>query len=222
MTDASASDQTAVQPERAFVSDLFHAVSQPLTALQCGLELSLLRDQSAGEFRARVETALVNAKLLHQRLLEARALQDASEPGDPHLPVDVKGLLLQLQEDLLPVATSTKIKLDVKCEAAMVHGNEARLRNGLFYLIEFLLRICRTDQRVSIRAQRVSLIAFEVSFRTCGLNRIESPESPLDADPADLSLRIAQRTFRAAGGELVLTHNRAGEVAGYVRLLLAD
>ena len=222
MRDASANDHSAMQPERAFVSDLFHAVSQPLTALECGLELSLRRDQSAAEFRARVETALVNAKLLHRRLLEARALQDASEPGDTHLPVGVKGLLLQLHEDLLPVATSAQVKLDVKCEAAMVHGNDARLRNGFFYLLEFLLRVCPTGQRVSLRAQRVSLTAFEVSFRTCGSNRIETPESPRDADPADLSLRIAQRTFRAAGGELVLTQNRAGQLAGHVRLLLAE
>jgi hypothetical protein len=211
-----------MQPERAFVSDLFHAVSQPLTALECGLELSLRRDQSAAEFRARVETALVNAKLLHRRLLEARALQDASEPGDTHLPVDVKGLLLQLQEDLLPVATSAKVKLDVRCEAALVHGNEARLRNGFFCLLEFLLRVCPTSQSVRIRAQRMSLTAFEVSFRTCGSARIKSSESPLDADPADLSWRIARRTFRAAGGALVPTQNRTGQIAGYVRLLLAD
>jgi len=222
MTDASASDPSVGQPERAFVSDLFHAVGQPLTALECGLELSLRRDNTAAEFRARVETALVNAKLLYRRLLEARALQDASEPGDTRLPVDVKGLLLQLQEDLLPVATSAKVKLDVKCDAAMVHANEARLRNGLFYFVEFLLRVCPTGQRVRIRAQRVSLTAFEISFRTCGSARIKSPESLLDADPADLGFRIAQRTFRAAGGELVLTQNRTGQIAGYVRLLLAD
>ena len=222
MTDASASDQSAVQPERAFVSDLFHAVSQPLTALECGLELSLRRDQSAAEFRARVETALVNAKLLHRRLLEARALQDASEPGDTHLPVGVKELLLQLHEDLLPVATSAKVKLDVKCEAAMVHGNEARLRNGFFYLLEFLLRVCPTGQRVSIRAQRVSLTAFEVSFQHCASARIETPNSTPAADPADLSLRIAQRTFRAAGGAIALAENGSGQVAGSVRLLVAD
>jgi hypothetical protein len=222
MTDASASDPSVGQPERAFVSDLFHAVSQPLTALECGLELSLRRDNTAAEFRARVETALVNAKLLHRRLLEARALQDASDPGDARLPVDVKGLLLQLHEDLLPVATSAKVKLEVKCEAAKAHGNEARLRNGFFCLIEFLLRVCPTGQKVSIRANRASLTAFEVNFRTCGSNRIKLPQSPLHADPSDLSLGIARRTFKAASGDLVLTENQSGQVAGYVRLLLAD
>jgi hypothetical protein len=222
MTDASANDLPARHPERAFVSDLFHAVSQPLTALECGLELSLRRDKSAAEFRTRVETALVNAKLLHRRLLEARALQDATEPGDTSLPIAVKGLLLQLQEDLLPVAKSARVKLDVKCETAMVRGNETRLRNGFFYLLEFLLRTCPTNHRVSLRAQRVSLSAFEVSFKHCASARIETPDSTPAADPSDLSLRIAQRTFQAAGGGLVLAENQSRQVAGSVHLLLAN
>ena len=62
-------------------------MSQPLTALECGLEVSLRRDKTAAQLRARVESALVAAKLLHQRLLEARVLQDAGEPGDTSVPV---------------------------------------------------------------------------------------------------------------------------------------
>ena len=140
MTPASPSDVTAKQTERALVSDLFHAISQPLTALECGLEVSLRRDRTAAQLRARVETALVAAKLLHQRLLEARVLQDAGEPGDTSVPMELESLLLQLQEDFLPIAESAKVSLAVQCETVMVRGNEARFRNGFFYLFEFLLR----------------------------------------------------------------------------------
>ena len=220
MTIASATDLSAEQTELAFVSDLFHAVSQPLTALECGLELSLRRDKTAAQLRTRLETALVNAKLLHRRLLEARALQDAREPGDTRLPVAVERLLLQLQEDLLPVAKSAKVTLEVTCKTAMVHGNEARLRNGFFYLFEFLVRTCPTNLRVSIHAQRVSLTIFEISFTNCDSTRIETRESTRAADPADLSLRIAQSTFQATGGDLVLTQDQSGQFAGCVRLLL--
>jgi len=222
MTAPSPSDLAAKQTERAFVSDLFHAISQPLTALECGLEVSLRRDRTAAQLRARVESALVAAKLLHQRLLEARALQDAGEPGDTSVPVALERLLLQLQEDLLPVAESAKVNLAVKCETAMVRGNEARLRNGFFYLFEFLLRTCPSHHMVGIRAQRVSLTALEVSFSNDRPTRSETLKSRQAADPADLSLRIAQRTFQAASGDLVLTQNQSGQVAGYVRLLLAN
>lgn len=222
MTAAAASDLSAPQTERAFVSDLFHAISQPLTVLECGLEVSLRRDKTAAQFRDRVATALVAAKLLHQRLVEARALQDAAEPGDTCRPVAIAGLLLQLREDLLPVAKSAKIKLAVRCESAMVRGNEARFRNGFFHLFEFLLHNCPGTHLVNICAQRVDHTSFMVMFRNCAPSRIEKPESTPAAGPADLSLRIAQRTFQAAGGDLVLTQNQSGRVAGYVRLVLAN
>ena len=222
MTVACAVSWSAEQTERAFVSELFHAISQPLTALECGLELSLRRDETAAEFRTRVETALVNAKLLHRRLLEARALQDASEPGDTRLPVAVKGLLLQLREDLLPVAESQKVGLKVMCELAMAHGNDARIRTGFFYLFEFLLRTCPANHRVSVRGRRVSLNNFEVSFRNCSAARIDTSRPTRAACPADLNLRIAQRTFHAAGGDLLFAQNQPGQVAGCVRLLLAN
>ena len=155
MTVASASDLSAQQTERAFVSDLFHAISQPLTVLECGLEVSLRRDKTAAQFRDRVETALAAAKLLHQRLLEARVLQDAASLATRCRPVAIASVLLQLREDLLPVAKSAKVKLAVRCESAMVHGNEARFRNGFFHLFEFLLHNCPRHNTVTIRARRV-------------------------------------------------------------------
>lgn len=222
MTAASSSDLAEQRTERDMVSELFHAISQPLTALECGLEVSLRRDKTATQLRARVKTALVAAKLLHQRLLEARVLQDAGEPGDTSHPVEVETLLLQLQEDFAPVAESAKVSLCLKCEAAMVRGNEARFRNGFFYLFEFLLRTCPSHRTVSIRAQRASLTTLEINFSNGDSASFESPESTQSAVPLDLGWRVAQRTFQSAGGDLVLTQNQSGYVAGYVRLLLAN
>ncbi|HEY4962859.1 MAG TPA: hypothetical protein VII29_18535 [Terriglobales bacterium] len=222
MTAASTSDQAAQRTERDLVSELFHAISQPLTALECGLELSLRRDKTAAQLRARVKSALVAAKLLHQRLSEAKVLQDAAEPGDTSQAVALETLLLELREDFLPVAESAKVNLCLMCETATVRGNEARFRNGFFYLFEFLLRTCPSHRTVSIRARRASLTTLEISFRNCDLGGFEFPESMPSAAPPDLGWRVAQRTFQAAGGDLVLTQNQSGQFAGYVRLLLAN
>jgi hypothetical protein len=221
MTISSASDRSSEQTERALVSHLFHAISQPLTALECGLEASLRTDKTAAEFRARVASALAAARLLHQRLLEARAIQDAGEPGDTRLPVAVKALLMELQEDFLPVAESRKVKLDVQCETALVRGNEARFKNGFFHLLEFLLRNCPFHGAVRIRAHRVSPSELEVGF-SYDLAPTGSLKLEQAADPADLGFRIAQRTFQAAGGNLVLTQSLPGLITGYLRLILAQ
>jgi len=222
MTVPPVSDSSPQRTDSAFVADLFHAISQTLTVLECGLEVSLRRDTTAAQFRTRVESALVAAKLLHQRLLEARARQAAGEPGDTCLPVEVGRLLLHLREDLLPIAKSAKVKLNVKCETAMVHGNAARIRNGCFHLIGSLLHTCPPKHTVSIRAQRVGFTAFEVRFSNCASTGTETLASRHAPHPADLSLRFARRTFQAAGGDLVLTQNQSGQFAGYVRLLLAN
>ncbi len=222
MTAPAIGTLSAPQSERAFASELFHSVSQPLTALECGLELSLRQDRTARQFRARLKTALQAAQLLHQRLLEARWLQDAGEPGDTSHPVALQNLLLQLREDLLPVAKSAKVNLAVQCETARVLGNEARLRNGFFHLFDFLLRTCPKRHTVHVQPQCAKPGIFQLSFSSNGSAGNNALVAIPVADPADLSFRIAQRAIRAAGGDLVVTQNQCGQFGGYVRLLLAN
>ena len=221
MTAAEAGTSAEQPKELAFVSEIFHALSQPLTALECGLELSLREDGSVAQFRARVESALASAELLHQRLLEARALQDAGDAGDTSLPVAMDTLLSQLREDLLPAADSAEVTLDVTCEPAMVRGNVTRIRNGFFRLFEFLLRTCPCHHMVRIVGRCEVPILLDLRFSIEGLITSESGALAQTMSQNDLGLRIAQRTIEAAGGELKLTQDASGQVSGYVRLLLA-
>ena len=122
--------------QRNFVSDVFHELSQPLTALQCSLELSLLRDHTSQEFRASVEAALQNADRLRLNLLLLRELSDADDPGDISVPVEMRRLLLDLQEDFLPVFESAGGQFDLACDPVQVQGNAGKLTRAFFYLIE--------------------------------------------------------------------------------------
>jgi hypothetical protein len=221
MKALASGDLLAPQSDRAYVSEFFHSVSQPLTALQCGLELSLRQDKTVRQFRARLKTALGAAQLLHQKLLEARALQDATEPGDTSRPVALQDLLSQLREDFLPIAKSAKLGLDVRCETAMVHGNEARLRNGLFHLLDFLVRTCPMRRTIRVRQQSAPAGTVQLSFSNYEMNGSGCLAATPVAGPADLGFQIAQRTIQAAGGDLVVTWNQRGQFAGYMRLLLA-
>jgi hypothetical protein len=80
MKTSVASDQRVTHGDRELVSEVFHGMTQPLTALECGLELSLRYDKSSAQFRARVRAALESAQLLHQRVVELRSLLDAGNP----------------------------------------------------------------------------------------------------------------------------------------------
>jgi len=61
-----------MRDEMDFVSEVFHAISQPLTALEVGLEISLRQDKDVDQLRSRVESALKIARRLHERLVELR------------------------------------------------------------------------------------------------------------------------------------------------------
>jgi len=136
--------------------------------------------------------------------------------------VPMEGLLSQLQEDFLLVADSAKVKLIVNCEPAMVHGNEARLRNGFFHLFAYLLRTCRAHRTVRIRGVRTRSGGLEVKFSNDGCTTSKAIEPAEAVNPGDMGLRIAQRVFRAAGGDLVLKQDEFGKIAGHARLILAN
>jgi hypothetical protein len=205
------------QSER--ISEILHVLSQPITALECGLELSLRKDKTPGELRARLRSSLSTARLLHQRLVEFHVLQDAEQPGDTSHPAAIQTLLLQLREDYLPKAQSASVTLAVKCEPVMVCGNEARLQNGFFHLLEFLMRTCPPHGYLRICAHLLSSAVVEVNFSSSALNSHQAQEPSL---AGDLDLRIARSRFQAAGGNLAITRTLGTQVAGYVHLLLAD
>jgi signal transduction histidine kinase len=209
-----------VASHRSFVSDVFHKLSQPLTALHCSLELSLARDETTEEYRASVEAALENAERLRQSLLLMRELSDADDPGNISLPVALHKLLLDLREDLLPVFESAGVDLDVTCDAVQVRGNEANLTRAFFYLLEYLQR---TSPRSSLNVYVQQKNRQQVEIRITLFSAVPAADSGADlCDPASAgALEIARRTFRAVGGDLVLVESAAEQSVWIATLPLA-
>lgn len=202
MSVATLCTSTEIASGGDFASTVFHDLSQPLTALHCSLELALVRDQTAEEFRASIGAALENAERLRQRLLLLRELSDADDPGDTSTPLDLDRLLERLREDMLPPFESAGRSFEMTCEAVTVPANEAKLTRGFFYLLEFLLRcdspgsvLCLHGRRIRQRQQ------MEIRFEGCGPHPDGSSEDCPDPHWGG-ELEIARRTFRAIGGDL--------------------
>lgn len=187
---------------RDFLSQVFHDLSQPLTALQCSLELALVGDQTLAEYRTAVEAALHNAERLRRRLLLLRELSDAEDPGDISVPVALDQLLRQLREDMLPLFETAGRSFELTCEAAIVPANETKLMRAFFYLLEFLLRCASPNHGLNLIGAHSSKKRFDICIEGC--------RACLNPDPADDCLQpdwtgeleIARRTFCAIGGEL--------------------
>jgi signal transduction histidine kinase len=63
-------------------SDLFHALSQPLTTLTCSLELVLLRPHTEKQYREITGAALQQVERISSLSSAIRELLDAEDKGD--------------------------------------------------------------------------------------------------------------------------------------------
>ena len=71
------------ESRRDLLAQIFHLISQPMTALQCSLEFALNTLEDPHQCRTWVETALENSERLRCRLSLAREIAEAAEPGYP-------------------------------------------------------------------------------------------------------------------------------------------
>ena len=62
------------------LSEIFHELSQPLTTLECGLELALRHDTTVAQLRKRLNVLLETAFAMHQKLAGLRGLRQEREP----------------------------------------------------------------------------------------------------------------------------------------------
>jgi len=206
----------------ALISEVFHSLSQPLTALHCELELALLRDHTVEELRGSLQSALEDAERLRQRLLLVRALSDASDPGDLSQPVELCELFRQLHEDMLPLFRSAgqKFELELECGVVRVRANQARLTRALFAFVEYLFRHSAEGAVLTIRVQVLAGHAeIRISAATC------LPVAPsadgMAGTPYSCEIEMARRSFRAVGGEFTVVSASADESLWRATLPLA-
>ena len=208
-------------PQPTFIAEVFHDLSQPLTALQCTLELSLRRDETPADLRASIQTALENAERLRQRLLLIRALSDADDPGTASEPTELNRLVRDLHEDMLPLFESEgrKLELQLPREALVARINGARLTRALFCFLEYLFRYSAeaAATRIELQVSEGCYAELRIVSAAC------PPISPDDesAEPYSCELEMTRRTFRAAGGNFLMSRADPQERIWSGRLALA-
>ncbi len=216
---AESTAQEIAASQRNFMSDTFHTLSQPLTALHCSLELSLARDRTCEEFRASVEAALQNAERLRHSLQLLRELRDADDPGEISGSVELRQLLLELREDLLPVFESSGRDFDVVCNPVLIQGNKNKLTRGFLYLLEYLLRSSPRDS-LSIRVEQAEGRQVRISITLSGAGSSTAEADQLCEPTKVGEVEIARRTLRAVGGDLVFVSSPREQSIWLATLLL--
>ena len=188
------------------LADLFHALSQPLTMLQCCLSGSLQRPQSAERYRKDLQIALRQIELVVFLTSAIRELM-GGEVGSQPQACDLKSCVKEVVDDLLPIAKSAKLKVSLTGHSVpcLVKLEAAGFRQALYYVMEAAVSYARPRSALTID---VSGTKSEVRFAL----RISVPArkpptvclQPGATDIASLrrrvTLAIARRTVESAAG----------------------
>ncbi len=188
----------AVDNEQSeLLAEVFHLISQPMTALQCSLEFALNAERDPAQCRAWIEAALESSERLRCRLSLAREMAEAASPMDAADTADLRSVLQEALEELHPLFEGDASLPQLCCEELEVIGERSRLLRAFVHVLEHLsVSSAPTPQTPVISVERDSgLVA--VRFLQFVLRA--------NADRRDVmsQLEIAKKTFESAGGGLV-------------------
>lgn len=179
------------------LSHLLHALNQPLTGLQCSLELASARLHAAEEYARTLQDALeltVRMRVLVEALREIADSEYSEQTQQDR--VLLNDLLSTQIEDLLPVSESIDVHVRAQIGAELsVSGNRGLLCNVIFRLLDSVLSLARKGSNLQIVAEReMSSVLIRVS---------SVPGSAPEFSPysrQELGLLIAEAGWEHAGG----------------------
>ncbi len=191
---------------------MIHRLSQPLTALRGSLELALLGQRSATEYRLALKESLAQADHLVWLLDALRELAEPEDWRDLTETIQLEGLVKEVVEELLPVADSRGMSLAFESkEELTVRGSSDKIRQAIFRVIHHAME--RSPERGTVRVVLSTLnlsaclrVADEgLAAGPAALDHLGQPSS-LDQlfsealERRTLEWAIAKRIFESQGG----------------------
>jgi len=190
------------------IADLLHAMNQPLTALQCSLELSASMQRTQEQYAATVRDALgltERLRLLVEAMREL-TLSRAPEPGDLET-FRLSVLLHEVTEELLPIAEHKSIMMQVLGNTDFcICATRASIRTGLFQFVEAALCVAEANSELKILGipeAEAGCVVF--SWRPIG-GLEHSPFSK-----PELGLLLAQHGLEQAGAFVTVANHSRGQ-----------
>ncbi len=139
---------------REFISESFHDLAQPVTALRVTVELGLCKDAD-GPVR---HSVLLDCLSLIDRLTQELAVLREFVSHDEEPPLDScdgQSLLQSSVAEMDPVAQSSGIALYLHTEPALLLCHAPTLRRAIFVLLDAMIADAGRNRRISISLRRV-------------------------------------------------------------------
>lgn len=131
----------AVLTSREMLARVLHELAQPLSALECSLELGLYEEADVRRSRGALETSLEIAHRLSKRLVHFRDLSEALLPCDCLQPMNAAEATSRAVQEVRELANSLAVSFDVSVEALPpVYGNPEKLQFALVRMFDWLFQ----------------------------------------------------------------------------------
>ena len=202
---------------RSPLAHLLHALNQPLTGLQCSLELAVATPRRREEYVRSLREGLELTARMRILVEGIRELVDQPEQDAASESFELGGLLKETVEGLVPVAESKSVRLALGNAGPLVLcGNPRSMAALLFRLLESALSLARMGSDLTVgMAPAPEPVRLEVTWKD-GPAPAHSPFSR-----PELGLLIAQAGFERAGAEWTLNRQDNTQMCS-VRLPLAS
>lgn len=188
----------ALPKERTPLAHLLHALNQPLTGLQCSLELATAGPRPADQY---VRTLREGLDLVSRMRALVEAIREIAQPSSLEEPVQfrLETLLFDAAAELQPVAGAKNVRIRISANSALpVRADRSRLAILFFRLLDSAVSLCRDQNAVQITAQpEHNRACITVSWAPG-----PAPEHSPFSRP-ELGLLIAQTGWEQAGGSWI-------------------
>jgi hypothetical protein len=204
--DEAAGRDSAV-PETAglnLLAQLLHALNQPLTGLQCSLELALAGRRTPEQYIDCVRGGLDltermrNLAAAMRELLEIEAAPAAAAATDElaiNPRTDLRSVLRETLAELQPVAETRGVRIALDCGPLPVSVERRTLISAMFRVLESVLSLAAPESLLSIETAANPGSA----CLRLGWSRQEPAPPPGGFSGPELGLLLAQAGLRRAG-----------------------
>ena len=186
-----------VLPGRTPLAQLLHALNQPLTGLQCSLELALIGPRSPEQYIRVLRDGLELTARMRSLVEAIRELADAEPDGAEELTtVGLDILLRETAEELQPVAEVREIRVVLELDAPLtVQAARRRLCGVVFRFLESALSLAAPASVFRIATSR------EKNQGRLAVSWEEGPEAPEHSPVSrpELGLLIARVGWNRIG-----------------------
>lgn len=141
---------------RSVLAQLLHALNQPLTGLQCSMEVALATPRTAEQYVRSLREGLELTERMRILVEAIREVADMeADDGAQMETIELKALLHEVVDDLAPVAKGNSVRMTLDCSGAsslQVRAWRPIMATTVFRLLESALSLAATGTELRIEA----------------------------------------------------------------------